>query len=206
MTELCHGTLYDLVVNSIKLTSYQLRNVVLRQIVEGVKYLHKNNIIHRDLKPSNILYRIDPLVMKLADVGCRRSVPEGSNINTHQSLMNPFREFGTDGWLAPEFINGETHLKPPHADDIYPLGIIFAFTLCGGKHPYGEDIKTRADLIKNKQPMLETIKYKLIDEYGDGCCDLIKQMIDPNPEKRPTTAEVLKNDLFPRPITRDSKV
>ena len=149
VTELCNGTLHDLVTIHkdyySKLTPFQLKNVVLYQIVEGMKHLHDNGIIHRDLKPHNILYcititkdgRIRQLVMKVADFGCSRSVPEGGNHYTRTMTKKgdysiTFRLFGTDGWLAPEVLNGETHLRPPHAIDIYPLGLIFAFTLCGG--------------------------------------------------------------------------
>ena len=81
VTELWNGTLYDLVTvnkdSSIKLSSHQLRDVVLCQIVDGVEYLHHYNIIHRDLKPHNILYRTEPtLMMKVADFGGSRFLPQ----------------------------------------------------------------------------------------------------------------------------------
>ena len=216
MTELCNGTLEDLVVinkdPTLELTSDKLKNVVLRQITNGVKYLHHYKILHRDLKPHNILYYINPLVMKLADFGCSRSLPKDATHYSRSVIGNgysiTFRPFGTDGWLAPEVLSGVTELKPPHAVDIYPLGLIFTFTLCGGRHPYGENNKTREDLIKNKLPMLEDIRQQLIEEHGNKCLDLIKRMLDPNPEKRPTAADVLKDENFPPPlvIERDHEV
>lgn len=54
--ELCSsGQLYNF------LKKYQpiredLAKVIIRQIVQGIDYLHENHIIHRDLKPENILY------------------------------------------------------------------------------------------------------------------------------------------------------
>ena len=224
MTELCNGTLHDLLVDnkdnySKIITPYRLENVVLCQIVEGVKQLHENGIIHRDLKPRNILYRIisdeggkRQFVMKVADFGCSRSVPDDMTHYTRTEIMSGyskhFRQFGTDGWLAPEVLNGVTQLRPPQAVDIYPLGLIFAFTLCGGQHPYGDDATARDDRMKNKQPMLDIIRQQLIDAYGIKSHDLINRMIDSNPEKRPTPAEVLANKFFPpRPvIARDTEV
>ena len=216
MTELCDGTLHDLVVVNkdyySKLSSDQLRDVVLRQIAEGLNHLHDNNILHRDIKPHNILFRIDPLVMKLADFGCSRSVTGDMTHYTRTEIINgysnTFRPFGTDGWLAPEVLNGAKELRPPHAIDIYPLGLIFAFTLCGGKHPYGDEDATGRDArIKKNQPMLDIIRQQLIEEHGNKCHDLVNRMLDTNPEGRPTAAEVLKDDYFPpRPVIRDPEV
>ena len=174
VTELCDGTLHDLVTDNnsgTQLTSDRLKKVVLRQITEGAKHLHDINILHRDLKPKNILYRIisdksgkrpRQLMMKVADFGCSRSI-KGDDTHYTRTLIGHgysqyIRPFGTDGWLAPEVLNGETHFRPPHAIDIYSLGPIFAFTLCGGQHPYGEDAAARNELIKNKNGMLEIIQ------------------------------------------------
>ena len=55
--------------------------------------------------------------------------------------------------------------------------------------------------------MLDVIQQQLINEHGDGCYDLINRMIDPNPDKRPTAAEILGDQYFSqlRVIARDLK-
>ena len=114
MTELCNGTLHDLIAikkdSLTPLSSHQLRDVVLRHIVEGVKHLHDNNIIHRDLTPRNILYLFNPLMMKLADFDCSRFLPQDATHYTRtvtgKGYSKRFRLFGTKGWLAPEVLNG----------------------------------------------------------------------------------------------------
>ena len=150
--------------------------------------------------------------MKVADFGCSRSLPQDATHYTRTEISNGYSSrrlgpLGTNGWLAPEVLNGAKELKPPHAIDIYPLGLIFAFTLCRGQHLYGEDWTARDERIKNKQPMLDVIQQQLINEHGDGCYDLINRMIDPNPDKRPTAAEILGDQYFSqlRVIARDLK-
>ena len=224
MTELCDGTLHDLVISQtdsmIKLTSDRLKKVVLRQITEGVKHLHDINILHRDLKPKNILYRIisdksgkrpRQLVMKVADFGCSRSI-KGDDTHYTRTLIGHgysqyIRPFGTDGWIAPEVLNGAKELRPPHAIDINPLGLIFAFTLCGGQHPYGEDATARDEQMKNKNGMLEIIQQQLM-KFGDNFeyYNLINGMLHPNPEKRPTAAEILESNCIPSTEIKDWKV
>ena len=56
--------------------------------------------------------------------------------------------------------------------------------------------------------MLDVIQQQL-KELRDGCLELIERMLKPNPDTRPTAADVLKDLEFcePRPVTvRDWEV
>ena len=157
--------------------------------------------------------------MKVADFGCSRSLPQDATHYTRTEISNGYSSrrlgpLGTNGWLAPEVLNGAKELKPPHAIDIYPLGLIFAFTLCRGRHPYGEDATAIDERIKKNEPILEDIRQQLIDKHGDVCLGLINCMLNSKPKERPTAADVLnsvlKNETFSPPpapvIARDPKV
>lgn len=55
--ELCiSGQLYDF-IRKQKYLEEDLVRVIIRQISQGLDYIHENQIIHRDLKPENILYQ-----------------------------------------------------------------------------------------------------------------------------------------------------
>ena len=151
MTELCKGTL-DCIVRNSALSKTNRINI-LYQIASGLAHLHSHNIVHRDLKPQNILYSFTHdrrLVMKLADFGCSRTLPVGgshySRSKTKEGHSYALRPFGTDGWLAPEVLNGS--LQCTFASDIFPLGLVFVFTLCNGFHPFGDDPTTRNGRIR----------------------------------------------------------
>ena len=48
--------------------------LLIYQLLRGLKYIHSANVLHRDLKPSNLLINCEDLVLKIADFGAARIV------------------------------------------------------------------------------------------------------------------------------------
>ena len=202
MTELCNGTLVDLVKGRYDGPFIGGNWLIVRQIVEGLNYLHANKIIHRDLKPRNILFVIDDRkrpVMKLADFGCSRIVPgDQSHLTRTETEVGDysvgFRPFGTSGWIAPEVVKGEKTYTDKV--DIFPLGLIIAFTLSGGRHPFGDRTEMRSDRIRKGDPMLPEIIDQILTKGGGSSYDLIAKMLNPKPEERPSTDQLLQHEYL----------
>lgn len=69
---------------------------IIKQVMEGLNYLHSKNIIHRDIKPENLL--LSKGKIKIADFGW--------SIYTKRKRETVC---GTLDYLPPEMVLGETH-------------------------------------------------------------------------------------------------
>jgi serine/threonine-protein kinase/endoribonuclease IRE1 len=99
--------------------------------------------------------------MKLADFGISKMLKTDMDMDfTNTSVTNPS---GSRGWMAPEVYKKE---RFDCKVDIFPLGCIFAYTLSGGKHPFGDDPDQRLLRIKNQQPM-SMVQQDLKEPYRD---------------------------------------
>ena len=104
--------------------SEKLVGKFVRQILQGLTYLHSQGIVHRDIKGANILMTKDSLV-KLADFGVATKLSE-----TVKSMSFA----GTPYWMAPEIIeNGHG----TSACDVWSLGCT-VIELITGFPPYND--------------------------------------------------------------------
>ena len=67
----------------------------MKQIFEGMKYVHSKKVTHRDLKPENILLTEDG-VIKICDFGSAKVLDEEGSLNTPYIVSRYYR--------APELI------------------------------------------------------------------------------------------------------
>eukprot|EP01022_Parablepharisma_sp_SALTPOND_P033504 TRINITY_DN88881_c1_g1_i1.p1 TRINITY_DN88881_c1_g1~~TRINITY_DN88881_c1_g1_i1.p1 ORF type:complete len:673 (+),score=32.44 TRINITY_DN88881_c1_g1_i1:88-2019(+) len=129
--------------------------VIMKQILEGLNYIHSNNILHRDLKPANILMKSFHNIanaIKIADFGLCTQLD-------YDSDMSPTERCGTRCYMAPEQIQGKSYWKVIHeiiqykqGIDIWAAGIIM-YILLAGKHPfYQRKEKTTKYLTKMINP------------------------------------------------------
>eukprot|EP00063_Salmo_salar_P003878 XP_013978713.1 PREDICTED: myosin light chain kinase family member 4-like isoform X3 [Salmo salar] len=114
------GELFDRIIDeNYKLT--ELDTVLfIRQICEGLQYMHRMYILHLDLKPENILCVSRATnKIKIIDFGLARRYKPREKLRVN---------FGTPEFLAPEVINYEFVSFPT---DMWSLGVITYMLLTG---------------------------------------------------------------------------
>lgn len=175
-----------------------------RKIVEGLKYMHKNNIAHRDLKPENIflckiqisqkektLIRVGKLPscieydLKIGDFGA-------CCINEKNKLHHDI--VGTLSYAAPEVLNcNNNNGYNSEKADIWSLGIIL-YAMLFGLLPYDSEDK---DV---KEAYNEIIKKKIVfpknrvNKFSTSVRSLLLAMLNINPQNRLSLDEVMKHE------------
>jgi class 3 adenylate cyclase len=136
-----HGSLYDLLHNETMVIEGELLLPVLRDISQGVRFLHSATpqVLHGDLKAQNILVD-SKFRAKVADFGLSQKKNMGGT--------------GTPFWMAPELLRGES--SNTAATDVYSFGIIL-YEVYSRRNPYeSEDpvevLRLVADKLVRKRP------------------------------------------------------
>ncbi|KAH8266865.1 hypothetical protein KR026_005926 [Drosophila bipectinata] len=184
--ELCpKGELFDYLTSVVTLSEKKTRTI-MRQIFEGVEYIHAKNIVHRDLKPENILLDENHNV-KITDFGFARQLQEGEKLT---DLC------GTPGYLAPETLKCNMFEGSPGYSqevDIWACGVIM-FTLLVGCPPFWH---------RKQMVMLRNImegKYSFTSpewaDISEDPKDLIRKCLVVDPAQRITVKEVLRHPFF----------
>jgi ABC-type branched-subunit amino acid transport system substrate-binding protein/tRNA A-37 threonylcarbamoyl transferase component Bud32 len=99
----------------------------LREVLEILESVHKENIIHRDITPSNLIRRETDKQIVLIDFGAVKEISTFTSNSTGEILTS--QAIGTSGYMPAEQYNPRSIPQP--YNDIYALGIIAIQALTG---------------------------------------------------------------------------
>ncbi|PAA84202.1 hypothetical protein BOX15_Mlig018346g3 [Macrostomum lignano] len=176
------------------------------QMMRGIDHMHKLGIFHRDVKPENLLIRDDRL--KLADFGSCRSV------KSHP----PFTEYISTRWYrAPECLLTDGFYGA--AMDIWSAGcVIYEVTSLRPLFPGSNEVDQIAkihdilgtpmsDVLLKFKGKSRHISYNFAVKRGTGldsllsnaspqCAEVVKKMLEYDPDSRPSARSLLKLPYF----------
>ena len=174
------GELFDFLAEKESLTEDEATQF-LKQILDGVHYLHSKRIAHFDLKPENIMlldkHAASPRI-KLIDFGIAHRIEAGSEFKNI---------FGTPEFVAPEIVNYE----PLGLEaDMWSIGVITYILLSGASPFLGE---TKQETLTN----ISAVNYDFDEEYFSSTSELakdfIRRLLVKDPKRRMTIAQSLEH-------------
>ena len=187
LMEYCDGNTLEDVIKRHKDDSTPIDRkdiyIYTKQILKGLKVLHRNGIIHSDIKPGNIFLKKngENEQIKIGDFGMAMLKKGGVKLNSKD-----IKGF-TPLYSAPEQKNRKGTYN--EKIDIYACGLIL-YELIGGFETNAEKYKAFDDL-KEDGKIFEDIEKKYKEES-----ELIKLMTKKDYDERPSAEEVLGNNLF----------
>ncbi|GMR34853.1 hypothetical protein PMAYCL1PPCAC_05048 [Pristionchus mayeri] len=159
---------------------------ILRQIAQGLQYLHAKPIVHRDLKPDNVLISTTnrKSTFLISDFGLAK------NFDHEKNILSSGRA-GSDGWIAPE-ARSKPGERTPYSD-IFTLELIFYYVLTKGGHPYGDVYHRQGNIFDGKEMYLEGLD-------GTNDSSLSKHLISltdtEEPSDRPSASAIHNHPFF----------
>ncbi|XP_040839929.1 serine/threonine-protein kinase MAK isoform X2 [Ochotona curzoniae] len=199
--------LYQLMKDRNKLFPESVIRNIMYQILQGLAFIHKHGFFHRDMKPENLLC-MGPELVKIADFGLARELRS----------QPPYTDYVSTRWYrAPEVLLRSSAYSSPI--DVWAVGSIMAelytlrplfpgtsevdeiFKICQvlgtpKKSDWPEGYQL-ASSMNFRFPQCVPINLKtLIPNASDEAIQLMTEMLNWDPKKRPTASQALKHPYF----------
>ncbi|CAD5222296.1 unnamed protein product [Bursaphelenchus xylophilus] len=176
------GELFHLLNKMVTFSEKKTRQV-MKQLFDGVSYMHSKNIVHRDLKLENILC-IDDHRVCISDFGFAKQLTPGERLK---------ELFGTPGYLAPETLKCQMYENATGYSlevDNWALGVIM-YTLLAGHAPFYHRQQLRM------MRMIQEGRFDFVADIWDSVSqdakDLIRRMLTVDVNERITAKECLEH-------------
>ena len=176
LQELLHITLLALIAKLKKIPE-DVMLYILKEITQGLDFIHSYGKIHRDIKSENIFINTLGSV-KIGDLGCCVQLTQ------ERCFRNTL--IGSPLWIAPEVVAGESYAA---SSDIWSLGIV-AVELVEGIPPHSNsrNLKELFSAIANlPSPEINSNKAPKVAKVFNSC-------LKRHPLSRKTAEQLLKTE------------
>ncbi|NXV52704.1 MYLK2 kinase, partial [Uria aalge] len=153
--------------------------VFVRQICEGIRFMHHMRVLHLDLKPENILcVAVTGHMVKIIDFGLAR------RYNPQEKLKV---NFGTPEFLSPEVVNYE---QVSYSTDMWSMGVI-TYMLLSGLSPFLGDNDT--ETLNNVLAANWYFDEETFESVSDEAKDFVSNLIIKEKSARMSAGQCLKH-------------
>ncbi|MBZ3886297.1 Serine/threonine-protein kinase MAK [Sciurus carolinensis] len=209
--------LYQLMKDRNKLFPESVIRNIMYQILQGLAFIHKHGFFHRDMKPENLLC-MGPELVKIADFGLARELrsqpPYTDYVSTRWYrapevlLRSSVYSSPIDVWAVGSIMAELYTLRPlfpgtSEVDEIFKICQVLgtpkkASTLICSNFsfdwPEGYQL---ASSMNFRFPQCVPINLKtLIPNASNEAIQLMTEMLNWDPKKRPTASQALKHPYF----------
>lgn len=197
--EYCVGGSVKDVMRRLNITlNVEQITVIVRDVLNGLDYLHSGNNIHRDVKAANILLNEDGIA-KLGDFGVSEPLDTSPKVqeNTRKTII------GTLLWLPPEVLNQNCNESTLKSIDIWSLGITI-IEMADGEPPYNslqQEAATHEIANMDRPPS----SFKDPTKWPQDLLDFVSSCLMKDAARRKSACELLNHDLIKtRCLSNDS--
>jgi serine/threonine protein kinase len=168
---------------------------LLKQVVDGLKYLHDQEVIHGDLTSTNVVIDRDGNAF-LADFGLSVALAEGD-----RSYYNSYSS-GAVRWLAPELIGSSeptnnlddsdsdvNFQKPNSKSDVFSLGCIMLHVF-SGQLPFWW-LRNIRQLFGARSKRVEPYRLEPSITISHQHLDFMRKCWSAKPDVRPSTGDAV---------------
>jgi mitogen-activated protein kinase kinase kinase len=184
------GSVATMLVNYGPLGESLIQNFV-RQILQGLSYLHSRDIIHRDIKGANILVDNKGSV-KISDFGISKRVEASTLLGGPGGGKKGAQRVSLQGsvfWMAPEVVRQTAYTR---SADIWSLGCLIV-EMYTGSHPHPNCTQMQAIF---KIGVSGDACPTMPDNAGENARAFLGQTFLIDHEKRPSADELLASPFI----------
>ncbi|XP_066482019.1 myosin light chain kinase 2, skeletal/cardiac muscle [Tiliqua scincoides] len=153
--------------------------VFVRQICDGILFMHQMRVLHLDLKPENILcVTATGHMVKIIDFGLARRFNPAEKLKVN---------FGTPEFLSPEVVSYE---QVSYTTDMWSMGVI-TYMLLSGLSPFMGDNDT--ETLNNVLASNWYFDEEAFEGISDEAKDFVSNLIIKNKSRRMNAAQCLQH-------------